>query len=50
MLWTMTVILLVLWVMGLTVGSTAGYWVHLLLLFGLITLVMAVIRRGRVAY
>ena len=32
MLWTITVILLVLWVLGLVSGSTMGAWVHILLL------------------
>ena len=50
MLWTITVILFVLWVLGLISGSTVGAWVHLLLVFSLISLVLAVTRRGRAAY
>ncbi|MCP3060077.1 lmo0937 family membrane protein [Myxococcus fulvus] len=47
MYWTMGMILLVLWGTGLTVGSTEGYWVHLLLLFALLTFVVGVVARGR---
>lgn len=46
MLWTITVILLVLWAIGLVSGSTLGWWVHLLLVLAVISLVFAVIRRG----
>jgi hypothetical protein len=49
MLWTITAILLVLWILGLVTGSTVGLWVHLLLLFGLVTLVLAVMGSARVA-
>lgn len=45
--WTMSIILFALWVMGLVTGSTEGYWVHLLLLFAVICLVLAVARMGR---
>lgn len=48
MLWTMTAILLVLWALGLITGSTVGLWVHLLLVFGLVTLVLAVVSSARV--
>ena len=47
MLWTISAILLVLWVLGMISGSTMGYWVHLLLLFALVSLILAVARRGR---
>jgi uncharacterized protein DUF5670 len=46
MLWTITVILLVLWAIGLVSGSTLGWWVHLLLVLAVISLIFAVIRRG----
>lgn len=49
MLWTITAILLVLWALGLITGSTVGLWVHLLLVFGLVTLVLAVVSSARVA-
>lgn len=47
MFWTMSIILFALWVMGLVTGSTEGYWVHLLLLFAVLCLVLAVARMGR---
>jgi hypothetical protein len=46
MLWTITIILLVLWAVGLVSGSTLGWWVHLLLILAVVTLILAVIRRG----
>jgi hypothetical protein len=49
MLWTITIILFVLWVLGLVSGAQMGMWIHLLLLFALTSLVLAVIRRGRTA-
>jgi hypothetical protein len=49
MLWTITIILLVLWAVGLVSGSTMGWWVHLLLILAVISLIFAVIRRGSAA-
>jgi len=49
MLWTITAILLVLWILGLITGSTVGLWVHLLLVFGLVSLSLAVVGSARVA-
>ena len=46
MLWTITIILLVLWAIGLVSGSTLGWWVHLLLILAVISLIFAVMRRG----
>jgi hypothetical protein len=46
MLWTITVILFVLWVLGMVSGSTLGWWVHVLLVLAVISLILAVIRRG----
>jgi len=46
MLWTITVILLVLWVLGLVSGPTMGAWVHILLVLAVISLIFAVLRRG----
>jgi hypothetical protein len=43
----MSVILFALWVLGLISGSTEGYWVHLLLAFAVVTLILAVARTGR---
>jgi len=40
MLWTITVILLVLWVLGLVSSYTLGGWIHLLLVVALIVVVL----------
>ena len=45
MLWTITVILLVLWVLGLVSGSAMGAWVHILLVLAIVSLIFAVLRR-----
>ncbi|KFE69926.1 lmo0937 family membrane protein [Hyalangium minutum] len=47
MYWTMSIILFVLWMLGLITGSTEGYWVYLLLLFSMVSLVLAVSNRGK---
>jgi fatty acid desaturase len=49
MLWTITVILLVLWALGLVSGSAVGGWVHILLVLAVISLILAVMRRGSAA-
>lgn len=46
MLWTITVILLALWVLGLVSGSAVGTWIHILLVLAVISLIFAVMRRG----
>lgn len=46
MLWTITVILFVLWILGMVSGATLGWWIHLLLVLAVISLILAVIRRG----
>jgi hypothetical protein len=46
MLWTVTVILLVLWALGLVSGSAIGSWVHILLVLAIVSLIFAVMRRG----
>jgi hypothetical protein len=40
MLWTITVILLVMWVLGLVSSYTLGGWIHLLLVIALIVVVL----------
>lgn len=47
MFWTITVILLVLWVLGMTAGSTVGLWVHLMLVFALVSLLLALVSGAR---
>ena len=50
MLWTLTVILLVLWALGLVSGSAVGSWIHVLLVLAVISLIIAVMRRGTTAF
>jgi hypothetical protein len=39
MLWTITIVLVVLWLLGLVSGYTLGGWVHLLLVLAVIVLI-----------
>jgi len=39
MLWTITIILFILWVLGLVSSYTMGGWIHILLVFALIVLI-----------
>jgi hypothetical protein len=47
MLWTITVILLVLWALGFLSGATLGAWVHVLLVLAVIAFIFAIVGRGR---
>ena len=49
MLWTITIPLMVLWALGMVSGAALGWWIHLLLVLAIISLVIAVIRRGAAA-
>ncbi|ABS27744.1 lmo0937 family membrane protein [Anaeromyxobacter sp. Fw109-5] len=49
MLWTITILLVVLWALGMVSGATLGWWVHLLLVLAVISLIFAVMRRGSAA-
>lgn len=46
MLWTITIILFVLWALGMVSGAAMGWWIHLLLVLAVISLIFAVLRRG----
>jgi len=46
MLWTVTLILVVLWALGLVSGSAIGSWIHILLVLAVVSLILAVMRRG----
>jgi uncharacterized protein (DUF58 family) len=48
MLWTICVILLVLWALGMATSYTAGGLIHLLLVVALIVLVFRVIQGRRI--
>ena len=39
MLWTITVVLLVLWLVGLVSGYTVGGWIHILIVLAIISLI-----------
>lgn len=47
MLWTITVVLLVLWILGFTAFHTVGAWVHLLLVLAVISIAFNLIRGRR---
>ena len=48
MLWTITIILVVLWLLGLVSSYTLGGWIHLLLVLAIIVLIFNLLsgRRG----
>ena len=48
MLWTISVVLLVLWALGMATSYTAGGLIHVLLVIGLIVLVFRLIQGRRV--
>ena len=48
MLWTLFVILLVLWALGMLTSFTAGGLIHILLVIGLVILVIRLIQGRRV--
>jgi len=47
MLWTITVILLVLWLVGLVSGSTLGGWIHILIVLAIIVLIFNLLNGRR---
>lgn len=49
MLWTIAVILFVLWLLGFVTSYTLGGFIHVLLVLALIVLVVGLFRRGRPA-
>jgi hypothetical protein len=48
MLWTICVILLVLWALGLTTSYTAGGLIHILLVIGLVIVVIRLAQGRRI--
>ncbi len=44
MLWTLTILLFVLWAVGLVSGNVMAGWIHLLLALAVITLIFSIIR------
>jgi hypothetical protein len=47
MLWTIAVILIVLWVLGLVSNATMGGFIHILLVVAIIVLILGVISGRR---
>jgi hypothetical protein len=48
MLWTIFLVLVILWLLGVVSSYTLGGFIHLLLLFALVALVIQVIQGRRV--
>jgi hypothetical protein len=48
MLWTIAVIMLILWLLGLITSYTMGGFIHILLVIALVVILMNVIRGRRV--
>ena len=48
MLWTIAVVLMVLWVLGLVSSYTMGGFIHVLLIVAIITVLVSVIQGRRV--
>ncbi len=48
MLWTIAVILIILWLLGLVTGYTMGHFIHILLVIATIIVLARVIRGRRV--
>jgi len=49
MLWTIAVILIVLWALGLVTGVTLGSFIHVLLVIAVIVVLVRVISGRRIA-
>jgi hypothetical protein len=47
MLWTIAVILLVLWVLGLVSGYTLGAFIHVLLVIAVVVVLLGIIQGRR---
>ncbi|MFZ5468432.1 MAG: lmo0937 family membrane protein [Myxococcota bacterium] len=47
MLWTMAMILFVLWVLGMVSGAPLGMWIHLFLLSALVAALLALMGLAR---
>ncbi|MBB5055665.1 fatty acid desaturase [Granulicella aggregans] len=47
MLWTITIILFLLWVVGLVSGAALGSWIHILLVLAIIVLIFNLLQGRR---
>ncbi len=48
MLWTIAVILIILWLLGIVTSYTLGGFIHILLVIAIITVLIRVIKGGKV--
>jgi uncharacterized membrane protein YtjA (UPF0391 family) len=48
MLWTICIVLLILWALGLATSYTAGGLIHILLVVGLVVLVIRLVQGRRI--
>ena len=48
MLWTITIVLLVLWLLGMVSSYTLGGWIHVLLVLAVIVLILNLLSGRRV--
>ena len=44
MLWTIAVILIILWLLGLVTGYTMGYFIHILLVIAIVIVLVRIIQ------
>ena len=49
MLWTITIILFILWLLGMVSSYTLGGWIHILLVLAVIMLIFNLLSGRRVA-
>lgn len=47
MLWTIAVVLIILWLLGLVTGYTMGYFIHVLLVIAVIVVLVRIIQGRR---
>jgi hypothetical protein len=47
MLWTIAVVLVILWLLGLVTGYTMGYFIHILLVIAIVVVVIGIIQGRR---
>jgi hypothetical protein len=47
MLWTITIILFLLWIVGLVSGAALGSWIHILLVLAVIVLIFNLLQGRR---
>jgi len=48
MLWTVAMVVLVLWALGLVSGTTLGGFIHVLLLLAIIVVLLQIIQGGKI--